>query len=281
MRLNTLWGKLELRRPRTASEKSVVSLFLCEAEVERSLRQALVWDAQGASDLLDWGARRQIGTLSWQEPVIAALIDQLRWGRLVLASDGDGSDAETNDPSWEAYEAFGAAFGRQFMIDTREYRLVSSDRAAELRREADYDVVPVEEARSIVLGLAKARKPGPLQAHCERLVNSLVDLRGAGNQGGFVLLRLPIAQAARYVPEEEIITPGKLKKLKEGVWIELVIETTAGRPWVGPYRLELSDGSVVEGRTNGEGITLVEGIAPGSATLVLPSLHVKAVRKSD
>lgn len=60
-------------------------------------------------------------------------------------------------------------------------------------------------------------------------------------------------------------------------WIEIMLIGEDDRPVVGErYRVELSDGSAIEGRIGPSGVVRVEGIEPGSYAVSFPRLDASA-----
>ncbi len=266
LEVKTLMGPLELRPPAFPGERSAVSIFLAGKVLEQSLRQAIDANPLPVRDLLAPG---QLALMP-RGSVVPELINCLHSGRLVLATPGEGRGGDDPaDRAWAAYDAFRAAFGREFSVSMRTHRLVSRERAADVRREADFDVVPAAEAAEIVLRLAKTRGGGALQAQAEVLSKAMVDLRGPAGGHGFVLLRAPMAQAARYVPPEDVITPAKLKQLKEEMEtrLEVYLLGPNGHGLPIKYRLTKSDGGELKGGLDDAGLMKVPSLAVGPATI--------------
>lgn len=60
-------------------------------------------------------------------------------------------------------------------------------------------------------------------------------------------------------------------------WIEIMLIGEDDRPVVGErYRIELSDGSAIEGRIGPSGVVRVEGIEPGGYAVSFPRLDASA-----
>jgi hypothetical protein len=60
-------------------------------------------------------------------------------------------------------------------------------------------------------------------------------------------------------------------------WIEIVLLGEDDRPIVGErYRIELRDGSAIEGRIGSTGLVRVEGIEPGDCVVSFPRLDASA-----
>jgi hypothetical protein len=212
--LNTLTGAFELRRPRSAGEASAISVERAERDIEYALREAVSSNGVQTWDLLQALGEFDPSLIFASEATVSTFMKALRWGRLVLARD-DGGRRDDADLSWDAYDAFTGLVGREFRVGMRSHLLVSRGRAADLRSQAEYDVVPAAEAQTLISQASKAKRPGLAPAQLETLLKSIVDMRGPADQHGFVLLREPLSHASRAVSTEEVITPAKLKQLAD------------------------------------------------------------------
>ncbi|MCG5053674.1 MAG: hypothetical protein KA712_11990 [Myxococcales bacterium] len=215
IRIENIFGSFELRRPVRPGEDSAVSFNLPDRALEQALRQAVDWHPGAAWDLIDQLGEFSPRIVADSELMVGVLVKALRWGRLVLAREGNSESDDPADRSWAAYDTFVALFGREFLVGMRAHRLVGRESAIEIRREADYDVVPAAEAQAIVTNTVKTSRKPMAAPKLELLTKSIVDLRAPAGQLGFVLLRAPSVQAARPISVEEVVTPAKLKKLAE------------------------------------------------------------------
>jgi uncharacterized protein (DUF2345 family) len=63
----------------------------------------------------------------------------------------------------------------------------------------------------------------------------------------------------------------KEEKQQKKSWIEIQLEDEEGNPIPGkPYRIKLSDNSVIEGTLDGDGYARVDGIDPGDCEVTFP-----------
>lgn len=107
-------------------------------------------------------------------------------------------------------------------------------------------------------------------------------LAGAVARGELVLVA-PRPMDAPVTPppvEEEPLLPlepSPAEEKKPDEWLEIVLVEENGRPVAGAaYRVELANGTVIEGYLNGEGKARVEGIAKGgNAKVTFPELDEK------
>lgn len=271
--LTTLSGAFELRRPSASEDRKGATGGPSPAELEKLLCEQARWQRLAMVALLQGLGGARSTWLTDGDLVVKDLLRGIERGWLVVASPTEGSRADSADAAvWDAFDAFQATVGREFQVATRNHRLVPRDRVNAVRQSADFDVVPVDEASAIVSAQAKSKGGGQLVSRCKPLLESLTSLSGPDSSAGFVLLRAPMAHAARFVPAEDVLTPGKLKKLKESHWIEVVLETEEGEPWVGPYSLELPDGRTVTGTSDADGKVHIEEIMAGTCKFVLPGL---------
>jgi hypothetical protein len=280
--LETIFGPLELRPRRGPSDEGKVSVAMCEESVERALHKELTrGNSHAVKDLASEEAVVRSGFGIDNDELVAGLKQALRTGRLVAAAPGmaAGGDAQKN-AGWEAYYVFQARFGKEFNVAMRRHRIVGREQVADIRQNEDYDVVPAVEAAAVLERLAKTVGVGPWQAATATLGKHLFDLRSPSGTSGFMLLRAPASHAERIVSPEDVITPSKLKKLKESHWIEVILTTDKGRPWVGKYKIELPDGRPVEGTTDEDGRARIDQIVAGSCKFYLPTLPQNSWRKS-
>lgn len=264
--LQTLWGPLELRR-RQGGEANVVGLHLCESEVTRALARAA---ARTPADVVALAHEMSI----WNPMLNADLLDlqtgllkALKAGRLVVAKPGEGGVTDAEGALWTAFETFRGHFGREFNIQMRVHRLTTRETAAELRREQDYDIVPAAEASGIVLRLGQTAGVGPVQAAGKMLADNMLDLRSPPAKQGFVLVRAPMAYAARYLPLEEVVTPAKLKELAAKDWIEIHLSDEEGAPLSGTFKVVLPGGESRDLLVAEKGFVRIDGILSGTCEL--------------
>lgn len=272
--LQLLAGDFELRRPHSPDESSAVSVDVHEFDVRWALREAVRWRHMEALDLLEGLGLISPALFTAPEMMEAPLLEALRWGRLVLARPGSMSPSE---PGWDAFNAFQARFGREFVVGMQVHRLVSRYAVAEVRREREYDVVPAAEAAQIVVRQGRSAGRGPVEAFAKTLAEHIVDLRTPSGQMGFVLLRTPAARPTRLLVAEEVMTPSKLKEIverKEKGFIEVKLINREGDPVPGcQIKVEDADGASYTGTLDKDGFVRFEGLSrKGQATLQFSKL---------
>jgi hypothetical protein len=144
---------------------------------------------------------------------------------------------------------------RKLTFSGSQYRLVADVDLGKLPDRDSYQVVRKEEAERVLDGVAK--QSGPEAAELPRLLtqarNKLTrDWRPPLSPDGLILLRRNIVAQATGQDTEPAITPSQMKKLvSKSDWIEIEVVDEDGAPYAGPYRLELTDGSVKSGNFNG------------------------------
>lgn len=265
IRIENIFGSFELRRPVRPGEDSAVSFNLPDRALEQALRQAVDWHPGAAWDLIDQLGEFSPRIVADPELMVGVLVKALRWGRLVLAREGSESD-DPADRSWAAYRTFVALFGREFRVGMRAHRLVSRESAIEIRREADYDVVPAAEAQDLIKRVVKSVRGSAMpQPQLDELSHNIVDLRSPSGQG-FVLLRAPQARAARSVATADIVTPSQLRDIverKERGWIAIQLSDQEGHP-LGkcPVEVEDAEGATFTGALDSKGYIRFDGVSP-------------------
>lgn len=207
--LDLLSGPFEVRRPRMPGEEHALSPVSYERQIMDALKAAVRLQPIAIWDLLFSLAR--VGSFTNDGAVAEEIMASLHRGALILARPGAGDESDADRPLLTALKAFRSYFGREFHIGVRKHRLVFRQAADELRRKGEYDVVPAGQAAQMVLDLA--RNTPTLAAHGVVLAESVVDLTSPAKHAGLVLLRAPVANAARYVAAEDVVTPAKLKEL--------------------------------------------------------------------
>lgn len=272
--LDTVFGKLELRPPRSATEANHVSLFRCRSAVQMALMSSLrfgnIYDVRVLASRV---CQLPVGASA--EEVTAGLMQALDRGRLVVASPGE-VQGDGNKEAWSAYATFRGRLGREFMFGGQRHRLAQREQVESLRQESDYDVVRAEEAAGIVKRLAQSAGTGPWQKAADVLVRYLSDLHGAASPDSFVLLRAPLSQAARLTLPEDVITPAKLKELAAKDWIEIHLVDEDGNPWMGSFEIAPPQDQKRAGVPDENGIIRLDKILSGTCDFDLPDLAPSA-----
>lgn len=273
--LDTIFGPLEVRRRRSASDTNKIPPDTCGFAVEQALRDVLAWGNR--MPLLGLVHRDALMLPSFgtdEDQTVAAVMDALRRGALIVASpEGVGSEGDAAQAVWSAYYTFQARFGKEFNVGMRRHRLAGREQVPNIRQAEDYDVVPAAEAAAMVVSLSRSAGAGQWHNAALTLAKNLVDMRSPPNANGFMLLRAPASQAERIVSPEDVITPAKLKKLAERDWIEVRLVDQDGNPWAGDYELVAPGGAVFKGTAGEDGFIRVEKILSGSCSLALPELE--------
>jgi hypothetical protein len=130
----------------------------------------------------------------------------------------------------------------------------------------------------VITRLAKTAGVGPWQAAAATIAKHFVDFRSPPKSTGFMLLRAPMSYAERITPPEDVITPAKLKKLKEEreenhtVSFEFVTDTGHPIEDDAGYDLIFPDGRIETGKLAGSKAER-QGVKPGVYTLRMRSIE--------
>lgn len=271
--LKLMSGAFQLRRWRSPNDRNAASLDMDRREIESLLFEEAGKQRFEMVGLVQNHAAFHLACMSDSNALVAAVMRTLHEGYLAIAPPADSDTrGNANDPAWAAFKKFQSRIGREFQVSMRSHRLVPREQVEAIRQEGDFDVVAAGEAASIVASVAKTKGGGQLDSSLKLVLENVVDLNTPAAKSGFVLLRAPVSHATRYVPVEDIITPAKLKKLRDSHWIEVVIQTETGEPWVGKYSIKLPDGRDVQGITDKDGKIRIESIEAGNCRLSLPGL---------
>lgn len=226
-----------------------------------------------------WKVRYFVATISSDRMITLhrstnqEVLQFLRWlissGSLAVLIDDDANQGESADqdpmqPAWQAFDLFRACFGKEFTFAMRRYRLTTRAQVAAIRQHHDYDVVAPPEATATLKRMAADVGDARIDKAADELAKHLVDLRTAANAEGFVLLRAPVVQASRFVAPEEVVTPAKLKELRDGTFIAFLVvdEKDIPLPGIG-LEVVLSDGKQVTLQTDDNGFCKADKIAAG------------------
>ncbi len=157
----------------------------------------------------------------------------------------------------------------------RRYKLVADADLAKQPDRDSFEVVRHDDAVKILDAVAKeagatADPGGTFGQAKEKLTR---DWRPPVAPDGLILLRKIISQRDTSVDVAETITPSQMKKMMTKTeWIEIVVIDDLGKPYTGPYRIALPDGSVREGNFDEQGLWGDYDIDPGNCKLLLPDI---------
>ncbi len=150
----------------------------------------------------------------------------------------------------------------------RQYKLTTDVDLDRLPDREYFEIVPRDSARQVLENLGKSGGQA-LQALLLEARGQLTrDWRPPMWPDGLILLRR--TAAARVLPTKESsapFTPSQLQAARNNSWIEIETVDQDGQPVSIPCRLELPDGTVVEGTSGGEGLLARQGIQEGSCKL--------------
>jgi len=207
----------------------------------------------------------------------------IKSGELVLLRQGELPNTTTPDGAAEQrrlVKDLAAKTGQPFLVIAgRRYRLVAD---VDLERTPDrdsYQVVRRQDAAQLLEDLA--RQPTTPAASAKLLLRATELLSNdwrlpADPKGLVLLLRAPITGSASR-PDEPAMTPSQLKRLlSKTEWIEIVLSDDLGKPYTGPYEIELPNGSKVTGNFDGQGMWADYDIDPGSCKLIIPDVPERA-----
>ncbi len=186
---------------------------------------------------------------------------------VLVADDTDRKRSQDDDGlevAWQAYELFHARFGKEFTFAVRRHRLTTRAQVAAIRQHTDYDVVASAEAATLLKRMAAEEGSARAAKAVDDLVKHLVDLRVAADASGFVLLRAPAVQASRFVASEDVVTPAKLKELRDGTFVAFVLVDEKDIPLPGvAIQVVSSDGRQVTLQSDDSGFCKADKIVAG------------------
>lgn len=109
-------------------------------------------------------------------------------------------------------------------------------------------------------------------------------VRDALRSGALVALRaLPLTLATSWEMEEPEPLGERVAPREEKTWVAIGLVTDDDPPRPVPskrYRIELPDGSVIEGSLDGNGLARITGIDPGDCKVSFPDLDAKDWRRA-
>ena len=156
----------------------------------------------------------------------------------------------------------------------RQYRLVAGADVAGMPDRNSYEVVRHDDARGVLAALAQesAGQEALARLFDKAIAKLSPDWRPPLAPKGLVLLRKIAAQRVAASSHEPAISPSQMRALMESSWIEIEFVDEQGEPVDVAYRVELSDGTVVDGEAGQEGTMSKTDIKPGTCKLTLPKL---------
>jgi hypothetical protein len=138
-----------------------------------------------------------------------------------------------------------------------------------------YEVTRHDEAVGVLTGLAG--QPGmdaELHILLARAAGQVAaDWRPPFSPDGLVLLRRLVVLQATDAPTQAM-TPSQMQRaLANTEWIEIQVVDDLGKPYRGPYEIELPDGSSATGDFGAEGLWGNYDVEPGSCKLITPDVR--------
>ena len=206
---------------------------------------------------------------------LRALLSALvRTGHIAVLREGEGSSRETGGSTLaqrRIVREIEAASRGKLAHAGRQYKVVADQDLGRLPGREGYAVVGHDDAATILASIAadnsaNSRLAGALGKARDKLTR---DWRPPLEPDGLILLRkLPIVSA--YKPDlGPALTPSQLKQLsKKTEWIEIEVVDDKEKPYTGAYRLELPNGTAIEGNFS-DGFYGNYDIEPGSCKLYL------------
>lgn len=165
----------------------------------------------------------------------------------------------------------------------RQYKLVVDVDLSKTPDRNNHEVVQRADAAQILDAMAKQAGTqddlAPLLTQARDKLSP--DWRPPLFPDGLILLRRNISPKAVSYVTEPAITPSQLKRmLTKTEWIEIEVLDELGKPYPGPYRIELPDGSTAEGNFDEQGLWGDYDIDPGTCKLIVPDVP-EAVKPAE
>lgn len=107
---------------------------------------------------------------------------------------------------------------------------------------------------------------------------ALARLQAALREGTLIVLRRSRNQERLPASAPDELPPAPIEE-EATDWIEIVVRDDEGRPYDGPYRIHLPDGSIFDGKLS-NGRVRHSGIKPGTCKVTFPELDAAAWKKS-
>ncbi len=214
--------------------------------------------------------------------LVARVRSALKRGELALLKPDPGSDEAASDAitiQRRLIRSIHAQTRGRLSFGGRRFRLVPGDDLAALQDRDDYEVVGRDEAVKVMQGISQAAGAGLRDALDKASALLTRDWRPPLSPTGIVLLRRTQTRQAPVGATEAAITPSQLKKaLGKTEWIEIVVTDDLGKPYSGPYEIQLPDGSTTTGNFDEQGMWADYDIDPGTCKMVVPDIpeRVKA-----
>jgi len=209
------------------------------------------------------------------QEILALIREAIRDGRVISVQKGAGKTAPlsaTTELRRLVAQVEKATRGK-LSYRGRNYRLLVDVELARLPDRDYYEIASQAEARAVLGGIAQ-ESPASAEPIRKASYKLSKDWRPPLQPDGVVLLRRIPVQASAPKEEGPALTPSQMKALltKSG-WIEVeAVYEDEEEPYVGPYRLELPDGSIASGTFDQHGFLGKYEIEPGNCKITLADL---------
>jgi hypothetical protein len=189
------------------------------------------------------------------------------------ASGKSQDEANERRSLWRSLEV--ATHGR-LAHEGRQYRLAIDVDLPGIENRNLFAVVPHDEALRVLMGLAGQVLP-PVAALLKKVMDDLSpDWQPPLPPHGLVLLRREEERRRVASSAASIVSPSQLRAMQKSGWIAIEVVDDFGLPVNARIRLELPDGSLVEGNTNDEGVWERQNIEQGKCKVALPEVDEAA-----